>query len=172
MNSVRLIAVLAIIFYAPTTSANEMDDFCYKNVFPPSDKFETLNKAPVDVVTPDFVTERMNIGLPFVVSHLAHNWKATEKWDHEYFENVFGDSELFSSTFSTLAAPKFSSNQSTEEIYFGMFLNDERLSKLLQPDYQYPDFIPEEWRNIGRLSLSECHICHCTLLDHLRFTVL
>ena len=149
MNSVQFITAVALICYASATNANEMVDFCCKNVFMTSDKFETLNKIPLDAVTLDFVIERMNTGLPFVVSHVTHDWRANEIWDHEYFEKLFGDNELFSSTFSTLAAPKFLSNQSREEIYFGVFLNDERLSKLLQPDYQYPSFIPEEWRNVG-----------------------
>ena len=143
----QLIIAVALV---STTEADETVEFCYKNIFTFSDEFEILDKTPVDAVTLDFVIEKMNIGLPFVVSHLTHDWRANEKWDHEYFEELFGNSELFSSTFSTLTTPKFSSNQSTEEIYFGVFLNDERLSKLLQPDYQYPTFIPEEWRNIGK----------------------
>ena len=132
---------------------DEMVDFCYKNIFTPSDKFELLDKTPVDAVTLDFIIEKMNNGLPFVVSHLTHDWGANERWNHEYFEELFGDSKLFSSTFSTLTAPEFSSNQSSEEIYFGVFLNDKRLSKRLQSDYQYPTFIPDEWRNIGKVSL-------------------
>ena len=147
----QLITAVALFFYVSTIEADEMVDFCYKNIFTPSDKFEVLDKTPVDAVTLDFVTEKMNIGLPFVVSHLTCDWGANKNWDHEYFEKLFGDSELFSSTFSTLTGPKFSSNRSKEEVYFGVFLNDKRLSKLLQPDYQYPSFIPEEWRNVGEV---------------------
>ena len=149
MVTPQLFTVMILIIYTSTSDTNEMVDFCYKNNFSPSDKYKRLDKI-LDAVTFDFVIERMNSGLPFVVSHVTHNWKATEKWNHDYFENLFADSELFSSTFSTLTAPKFSSNQSTEQIYFGVFLNDDRLSKLLQPDYQFPDFIPEEWRSVGQ----------------------
>ena len=145
----RFLTTVALIFFVSVTGADETVDFCYKNSFPPSDKFESLDKTPLDLVTFDFVTERMNTGHPFVVSHLTDNWKANKKWDHDYFKELFGNSELFSSTFSTLTAPTFSSNQSAEKIYFGVFMNDERLSKLLQPDYQYPSFIPKEWRNTG-----------------------
>ena len=142
--------IIAVGFiYTSAAKTDETVDFCYQNLFTPSDKFEMLDKVSLDAVTLDLVTERMNAGLPFVVSHVTHNWKANEKWDHGYFEKLFGDRELFSSTFSTLSVPEFSTNQSTEEIYFGMFLNDERLSELLQSDYQYPSFIPVEWRNVG-----------------------
>ena len=143
------VQIIIVLIYASITNADETVDFCYKNVFMSSDQFAMLNKISSDAVTLDFVIERMNNGLPFVVSHVTHNWKANEKWDHEYFEKLFGNSELFSSTFSTLTAPKFLSNQSTTEIYFGVFLNDEGLSELLQSDYQYPSFIPVEWRNTG-----------------------
>ena len=115
-------------------------DFSYKNVFTPSDKFEMLDKISLDAVTLDLVIERMNAGLPLVVSHVTHNWKANEKWDHKYFEKLFGGSELFSSTFSTLSAPEFFVNQSMKEIYFGAFC------KLFQSSYQYPSFILVEWR--------------------------
>ena len=87
---IQLITAVALIFYVSTTEANKMVDFCHKNIFTPSDEFEMLNKTPMDAVTFDFVIEKMNIGLPFVVSHLTHNWRANEKWDHEYFENLFG----------------------------------------------------------------------------------
>ena len=145
-----MITIVAFVLYFATTQAGEMVDFCHKNAFTPSSKFETLYKTPLDAVTLDHVIEKMNNGLPFVVSHLTHDWAANEKWDHKYFEELFGNSELFSSTFSTLTAPRFSSNQSSEEVYFGVFLNDEKLSKLLQPDYQYPGFIPDEWRSVGK----------------------
>ena len=125
-------------------------DFCYKNEFPPSDRFELLKKTSLVDLTHEFVVDRMNIGAPFVVSQLTHDWKATERWTHSYFEELFVDSDLFSSTFSTLAMPTFSSNHSMEEVYFGVFLNDEGLSEKLRADYQYPNFIPEEWRNIGK----------------------
>ena len=142
--------IIAVGFiYTSAAKTDETVDFCYQNLFTPSEKFEILDKVSLDAVTLDLVTERMNAGLPFVVSHVTHNWKANEKWNHKYFEKMFGDSELFSSTFSTLSVPEFSTNQSTEEIYFGMFLNDDKLSKLLQSDYQYPNFIPVEWRSVG-----------------------
>lgn len=155
MAPIQFIIMVALAFYASTIDADGTVDFCYKNVFISNDTFEILDKTRADAVTLDFVNERLNMGLPFVVSRLTYNWKANEKWDHEYFERMFRDSELFSSTFSTLTAPVFSSNQSTEEIYFGVFLNDDKLSELLQPDYQYPSFIPEEWRNVGKFTIIE-----------------
>ena len=145
-----MITTVAVVLYVIATQADEMVDFCHKNAFTPSSKFEMLDKIPLNAVTLDYVIEKMNNGLPFVVSHLTHDWAANEKWDHKYFEELFGNSEMFSSTFSTLTAPRFSSNQSAEEVYFGVFLNGEKLSKLLQPDYQYPSFIPEEWRSVGK----------------------
>jgi len=128
-------------------------DFCYKNEFSQRDKFELLKKIPLVDITYEFVVDRMNVGAPFVVSQVAHNWKATDRWTHAYFEKLFANSELFSSTFSTLDMPTFSSNHSMEEVYFGVFLNDEELSERLRSDYQYPNFIPKEWRNIGKWNL-------------------
>ncbi|XP_065900488.1 uncharacterized protein [Dysidea avara] len=145
----RLQLILGVVVCVLNDLSSSMVDFCYKNEFPPSDKFELLKKIPLIDITHEFVVDRMNIGAPFVVSQLTHDWKRTERWTHAYFEELFADSELFSSTFSTLDMPTFSSNHTMEEVYFGVFLNDEKLSEKLRTDYQYPNFIPEEWRNIG-----------------------
>jgi len=145
------VALLVIVCMMNGMSSCEVD-FCYKNEFLPSDKYEIIKKTPLGAVTHELVVDKMNNGAPFVISQLTHTWKATERWTHAYFQKLFVDSELFSSTFSTLAMPTFSSNQSSKEIYFGMFLNDEELSEKLRPDYEYPAFIPKDWRSIGKLT--------------------
>ena len=71
--------IIAVGFiYASTAKTDETVDFYYQNLFTPSDKFEILDKISLDAVIFDLVIERMNTGLPFVVFHVTHNWKAIE----------------------------------------------------------------------------------------------
>ena len=47
----QFITAVVLLCHASATNVNEMVNFCYKNVFMPIDKFETLDKIPMDAVT-------------------------------------------------------------------------------------------------------------------------
>ena len=132
-------------------AAKEATDFCYQNHFQQSDTFRTLEAVSGMAATRDVISAFMHTGQPFVVSGVTNKWPANSKWNHSFFERTFRghDSDIFSSTFSTAAAPDISHADSVHDIYFGMFLNDRTLAELMAADYRYPEFIPEDWRETG-----------------------
>ena len=123
-------------------------EFCYINGFDRSDYFRTVTSTSLGRTDEEFVRKCMHSGQPFVVSGVTKNWPANWKWNHAYFEEIFQSHKLFSSTFSTTKSPQFSESPS-DDVYFGIFLNDRQLAEVVAGDYSYPDFIPEDWRLTG-----------------------
>lgn len=126
-------------------------EFCHINNFSDTGNhtFHTLVPIHVTDLNETFVMEQVNIGMPFVVSSITKLWRAVDKWDHTFFKSVFRDEQLFSSTFSTLNSPEFCDDTAElcedHNVYYGVFLNNPRLAEYVHEDYQYPEFIPEEW---------------------------
>ena len=132
------------------SQAHQSSEFCYVNPLERSGNFRTKIIA-VTRVTKDLVTKYANFGQPFVVSGTTEGWAANSKWNHSYFEEIFNGSELFSSTFATERNPHFSvSRSTTQNVYYGIFLNERTLADLVAGDYRYPEFIPAEWRVTGQ----------------------
>ena len=126
---------------------NQSSEFCYVNPLERSGNFRTITATRV---TKDLVTKYADFGQPFVVSGATRGWAANSKWNHSYFEEVFNGSQLFSSTFATERNPHFSvSRSATQNVYYGIFLNERTLADLVAGDYRYPEFIPAEWRVTG-----------------------
>ena len=129
------------------TQAHQSSEFCYVNPLERSGNFRTITATRV---TKDLVTKYADFGQPFVVSGATRGWAANSKWNHSYFVEVFNGSELFSSTFATERNPHFSvSRSATQNVYYGIFLNERTLADLVAGDYRYPEFIPAEWRVTG-----------------------
>lgn len=126
---------------------NQSSEFCYVNPLERSGNFRTITATRV---TKALVTKYADFGQPFVVSGATRGWAANSKWNHSYFEEVFNGSQLFSSTFATERNPHFSvSRSATQNVYYGIFLNERTLADLVAGDYRYPEFIPTEWRVTG-----------------------
>ncbi len=130
------------------TTSLQVNDFCYDNNFKNSTfiKFRTISQAHIDNINNTFIDQHLQNGLPFVVSGVTNPWKAVDKWSHSYFEKLFKDENLFSSTFSTPNRPQFCSlDDCNKKVYYGIFLNNQLLAKSLANDYEYPQFIPNDW---------------------------
>ena len=123
-------------------------EFCYVNRFDRSDYFRPLTPMSLESSSKEFVRKCMHSGRPFVVSGVTESWPANRKWSHAYFEEIFQNHKLFSSTFSTTKSPQFSDSPS-DDVYFGIFLNDRQLAEVVAGDYGFPDFIPPDWRLTG-----------------------
>ena len=169
-QSPRTAALVATLFLsylsAPrlcrTTSSTRRDakcqasegavDFCHRNHFQRSDTFRTLVALTGLNAAREAMAAYMHAGQPFVVSGVTEGWPANSKWNHSFFDYAFREHshDLFSSTFSTPVAPDIAHPPtSVHEIYYGMFLNDRTLAEQISADYSYPEFVPEEWREIG-----------------------
>lgn len=128
-----------------TSQTGEGVDFCHINDFNASD----IHYSPIPIAHIKDVTEAMllsyaEIGQPFVVRNVTDEWKAKERWTGQYFRTLFANFELFSSTFATNASPVFDPNLSSEkDVYYGIFINDQKLADFMAEDYVYPMFIPE-----------------------------
>ena len=130
------------------SQAHQSSEFCYVNSLERLGNFRTIAATRV---TKDLVTKYANFGQPFVVPATTEGWAANSKWNHSYFEEIFNGSELFSSTFATERSPHFSvSRSATQNVYYGIFLNERTLADLVAGDYRYPEFIPAEWRVTGQ----------------------
>ena len=140
-----LVIVLTALIYEEENN----QEFCYVNEFTSSGDFRSVLSAAPHEATSEFITSAMHFGQPFVVSGVTRNWGANSKWNHSYFESIFKDHELFSSTFATDKSPHFSGSPSVHDVYFGIFLNDRKLAERVAEDYAYPDFIPMQWRATG-----------------------
>ena len=121
-------------------------EFCYVNDFDAPGVHFTPLLVEAEA-TLESVTRAVDEGRPFVVGGVTRGWAATGKWSHSYFKELFKNSRLFSSTFSTAKAPRFGDKDT--QTYFGIFLNDPALAELVAMDYGYPDFIPPGWRVRG-----------------------
>ena len=132
----------ASVFHSNYTSSSSDGDFCHVNNFGPSQTvFHPLSLTCSEELSEEKMHAYMEWGRPFAVSGVTQGWKANEKWSEDYFREVFSNFELFSSTFATNASPVFQSVPQ-EDVYFGIFLNDAKLSGRLADDYVYPSFIP------------------------------
>ena len=128
-------------------------DFCHINDFSDSTlSYHSIPLFSVEEVTPVVLMSHMEKGEPFAVRDVTRDWKAKEKWNEQYFEEVFAKYELFSSTFATNISPAFDSVH-RKDIYYGIFLNDKGLAGFLAGDYSYPTFIPERLRVRGRCTV-------------------
>lgn len=127
----------------------QSSEFCYINHFYSSEEFRSIGIVTHSDVTKEFLASRMHLGQPFAVSGVTEGWGANSRWNHSHFEEIFQDHELFASTFATDKAPQFSAFGSVYDVYFGIFLNDRKLAELVSADYDYPTFIPAEWRLTG-----------------------
>lgn len=129
-------------------TGSQVNDFCYINNFKNSTsiKFKLISRSPIDNINSTFIDQQLQTGSPFVVTGVTKSWKAVEKWSHSYFNKLFKDENLFSSTFSTLKRPQFCSiGDCSKDVYYGIFLNNQPLAESLSHDYEYPQFIPNEW---------------------------
>ena len=139
---------LASVVYEQRSQTHQSSEFCYVNSLERSGNFRTIAATSV---TKDLVTKYANFGQPFVVPATTEGWAANSKWNHSYFEEIFNGSELFSSTFATERSPHFTvSRSATQNVYYGIFLNERTLANLVAGDYRYPEFIPAEWRVTGQ----------------------
>ena len=126
-------------------------EFCHVNNFSDtsSNAFCILHPIHVKDINATFVMHQVNTGSPFVVSGVTRGWKASDKWVHSFFKSLFQKEQLFSSTFSTLNSPQFCDDTAgvceDHSVYYGVFLNNPQIAEYLYEDYQYPEFIPEEW---------------------------
>lgn len=143
------LAVLPVSLHSTATGSL----FCYVNDFSAS----RLVYHPVPNATSSTghvpatsVASHIDSGLPFLVSGVTDSWPATSRWSHSYFQTIFSDHDLFSSTFSTTELPTFGGGYPDKGVYYGIFLNDPRLAALVAKDYHYPMFIPEELRVHGQ----------------------
>lgn len=133
-----------MVVSSPEYFGSNDTDFCHINDFNSSTiTYQSLKTTITKDVTETAFFTNAELGQPFAVSGVGGTWKASTKWNEEYFKNVFSDFELFSSTFATNASPVFGSAPQ-ENIYYGIFLNDKSLADLLANDYTYPSFIPQE----------------------------
>ena len=152
VGAVFACVVLWIVHRHEESSITEYSsEFCYINRFDRSDYFRTVTSVFLERANEMFVRKSMHYGQPFVVSGVTKDWPANWKWSHAYFEEIFRNHNLFSSTFATSERPQFS--ESPSNIYFGIFLNDRQLSEAVAGDYSYPAFIPEDWRLTGETVL-------------------
>lgn len=139
--------------YTPATPrryvAREDVDFCHVNDFKASSiYFKPILYADIKDVTPAVLLSYAELGQPFVVRNVANEWRAREKWSEQYFQTVFANFELFSSTFATNVSPIFDS-LSSKNVYYGIFINDKKLADFMSGDYNYPNFIPEQLKMQG-----------------------
>ncbi len=135
------------------------NEFCYINNFErnTSVKFRSIPPIHINSVNRTFVNLHLDTGSPFTVTGVTRGWNAVEKWCHSYFESLFKDEQLFSSTFSTPKQPQFCTmDDCTKNVYYGIFLNNPLLAGLLSDDYEYPEFIPDEWWIKGDLIKDTC----------------
>lgn len=126
---------------------NDQEDFCHINDFDSSRVAYQpikLHSSMEDAVFYSY----LELGKPFGVCQVTKKWKANEKWDDNYFKNIFSNFELFSSTFATNVSPRFET-VSRRDVYYGIFLNDKNLAGFLANDYSYPSFIPRELKMQG-----------------------
>lgn len=119
--------------------------FCHVIDLSNNSRFVTV----ATISSPESVARHLDSGVPFVVKGVATSWPATRKWSHAYFREIFQGYDLFSSTFSTTEYPKFDEDYPNKAVYYGIFLNDQRLAELVATDYVYPDFIPLHHRLHG-----------------------
>jgi hypothetical protein len=99
--------------------------------------------------TPAEVARHTDHGQPFLARRVSQDWLASRLWSHAYFHQLFRGHDLFSSTFSTAAAPQFTPDYPNHAVYYGIFLNNATLAALVATDYQYPHFIPQSMRLRG-----------------------
>ena len=131
--------------------SRENVDFCHVNDFgAPSTSYKPIPYADVRDVTPGVLLSYAETGQPFVVRNVANEWKAREKWNERYFQTVFANFELFSSTFATNASPTFDSVLPKKDVYYGIFINDKELAGFMSEDYEYPWFVPNNLRMQGK----------------------
>lgn len=124
-------------------------DFCHVNDFSASNtQYEPIPLANIEDLTPAVLLSHAELGQPFAVANVSMDWKAREKWNERYFQNVFANYELFSSTFATNVSPAI---DSIENVYYGVFINDKVLADFLSEDYNYPSFIPKELKMQGTI---------------------
>lgn len=159
--AVILLSILPILSYQYSTPQLSSDGnthpedhshlkFCHVNNFSVSNDTYKMEFTRVNDLTVSFFAESMNLGRPFVVSGVTHNWRANSKWDSDYFRNAFSNFELFSSTFATNTSPMFdNSGVNDRYVYYGIFLNDRSVADLIADDYIYPNFIPSHLRMQG-----------------------
>ena len=133
--------------YASLNRSTEKVDFCHINDFDSSDlDFEHI--VPTSGATPAVLLSHMERGEPFAVRGVTEDWSASEKWSESYFEEIFANVDLFSSTFATNVSPVFQ-QLPRKDVYYGIFLNDKGLAEFLSKDYTYPDFIPHRLKIQG-----------------------
>ena len=137
-----------------TSQTREGVDFCHINDFSAS----SIHYSPIPIVGVEDVTGAVllsfaDIGQPFAVRNVTNGWKARERWTEQYFGTVFANFELFSSTFTTNVSPIFDPLSSEKDVYYGIFINDQKLADSMAEDYIYPVFIPEKLKMQGT-----CHI--------------
>ena len=147
-TAVLVLWLAGVLYERKGSQSHQGSEFCYVNSFEQSEQFRPIIAVPV---TRELVEKHADIGQPFVVSGVTRGWDATSKWNHSYFEEVFQEFALFSSTFATDKSPHFSVSRSVSlDVYYGIFLNDRKLADLVAGDYRYPEFIPSEWRVAGQ----------------------
>jgi hypothetical protein len=136
-----------------SNQSRENVDFCHVNDFdaPSSILYQSIPLTDIENVTAAVLLSYAEVGQPFVVRNIAREWKAREKWNEQYFQTIFADFELFSSTFATNASPVFGSLPK-RDVYYGIFINDKKLADFMSGDYMYPRFIPEELHVQGEVS--------------------
>ena len=134
--------------YAPLNQSRENVDFCHINDFNSLTDLTFEHIVPTPGATPAVLLSHMERGEPFVVSGVTEGWRAREKWSETYFEEIFANVELFSSTFATNMSPVFQQS-SRKDIYYGIFLNDRGLAEFLSKDYTYPNFVPHRLKIQG-----------------------
>lgn len=149
-TGVMLTVILIILMKTVCLMGNgsQVNEFCYVNNFKNSTtiKFRMISPTLVDHVNNLFIDQQLQTGSPFMVSGVTKSWKAVEKWSHSYFEKLFKNENLFSSTFSTPKRPEFCSMEDcSKDVYYGIFLNNQLLAESLSSDYEYPQFLPNEW---------------------------
>ena len=152
--SIVVTSLLSLISCTVSTfsSNSTPEDFCHVNDFNNSQTlFHPLHLTNIEDMTEKEFFSHLEWGRPFVVHGVTKGWRANQKWNAEYFRHVFSNFELFSSTFATTVSPVFESAPQ-EDVYFGIFLNDVKLSGLLAEDYNYPSFVPTQLKMQGKIS--------------------
>ena len=150
LTAASVLATLATVWF-PSVHYNDRDGsetsvFCY--VKDMSNK--TGYHVVPDALSPERVADFMNWGQPFLVTSVSNDWPATRLWSHTYFQHMFKNHDLFSSTFSTTELPQFDDDYPNKAIYYGIFLNSQTLAAMVARDYEYPSFIPDQLRLQGR----------------------
>ena len=131
------------------TNSLEDSPFCHVMETSGNTRFQSVP----EVTPPVGVAKLMDSGQPFVVRGEAREWPAARLWSHAYFQQLFRDQSLFSSTFSTSLSPQFGTDYPNKAVYYGIFLNNQTLASEVAKDYEYPDFIPAPLRLQGGLLL-------------------